>query len=127
MTRREMFAMPAAFAIAGEAAAAAESANGFTIGVCSYTFREFQRKMAIDFMKQMGVSTISVKDLHLHYSLSPSELVKGADEFRKAGFTIASAGNTDLKDEDPALLRRYFEYARTAKIPMLVAAPTHAV
>lgn len=129
MTRRDLFAMPTGLAIAGAMAmeaAAADSGNGFTIGVCSYTFREFQRKMAIEMARQMGVSSISVKDFHLSYSLSHDELIKAADEFRKAGLTLASAGNTELKSEDPAVLRRYFEYARTCRIPMLIAAPTHA-
>src|SRR5580704_792975 len=127
MTRREMFAMPGALAMAAEAAAAESTGTGFRIGVCSYTFREFQRKMAIDMIKQMGVSTVSVKDVHLPYWLTSEELLKGVAEFKKAGLTIVSAGNTDLKSEDPAVLRRYFEYARTCGIPMLVAAPTHAV
>jgi sugar phosphate isomerase/epimerase len=132
MTRREMFAIPAALApLVAEAAEAEPASNdaaiGFTIGACSYTFREFQRKMAIDQMKQLGVKVISVKDVHLAYSLPPADLKKAADEFRKAGFTIASAGNTDLKSENPAELRRYFEYARLCGIPMLVAAPTHPV
>ena len=82
--------------------------------------------MAIGMMKQMSVTTISVKDVHLAYSLAPDDLVKAAAEFRKARFTLASAGNTNLASEDPAELRRYFEYARTCGIPMLIAAPTHA-
>lgn len=125
MTRRETFAIPGALAALAMDMEAAP--GGFTVGVCSYTFREFQRKMAIGFMKQMGVTAISVKDVHLSYALSPGDLRKAADEFRAAGLTIASAGNTDLKSDDPAVLRRSFEYARICGIPMLVAAPTHAV
>src|SRR5580704_11070921 len=121
-----MLAMPAALAVAAEAEAA-DQPGAFTIGVCSYTFREFQRKMAIDMIKQMGVSTVSVKDVHLPYWLAPDELRKAVVEFKKAGLTIVSAGNTDLKSEDPAVLRRYFEYAKICGIPMLVTAPTHAV
>jgi sugar phosphate isomerase/epimerase len=120
-----MFAMPAAFAVASEAAA--EEPGAFTIGVCSYTFREFQRKLAIEMIQKMGVSTVSVKDVHLPYWLTPDELRKAVGEFRKAGLTIVSAGNTDLKSEDPGVLRRYFEYAKICGIPMLVAAPSHAV
>jgi sugar phosphate isomerase/epimerase len=122
-----MFAIPGALAVAAEAAAAETPGAGFRIGVCSYTFREFQRKMAIDMIKQMGVSTVSVKDVHLPYWLTPDELRKAVGDFKKAGLTIVSAGNTDLKSEDPAVLRRYFEYARICGIPMLVVAPTHAV
>jgi sugar phosphate isomerase/epimerase len=123
-----MFELPAAAlaALSLDQPLDAQNPTGFTIGVCSYTFREFQRKMAIGMMKQMSVSTLSVKDVHLSYSLPHDDLVKAAAEFRKAGLTLASAGNTTLTSEDPTELRRYFEYARTCGIPMLIAAPSHA-
>jgi sugar phosphate isomerase/epimerase len=129
-----MLAIPAAVAIgAGDAvadaipyeAAVEDFGADFRIGICSYTFREFQRKMAIDMMKQLSVGYVSVKDVHLAYSLTPEELANAAGEFRKAGLTIVSAGNTDLKVDDPAVLRRHFQYARDCGIPMLVTAPTH--
>jgi sugar phosphate isomerase/epimerase len=111
--------------VAAEAAAETDSA-GFKIGICSYTFREFQRKMAIGMMKQLGVGVVSVKDVHLHYDTKPEDMAKAVGEFKKAGLTIASVGNTDLKSEDPAALRRYFQYARNCGAQMIVAAPTHA-
>ncbi len=123
MTRREVFALPALAAAVADGAS--EPGADFNLGICSYTFREFQRKMAIGMMKQLAVRYVSVKDVHMPYSLSPADLKKAVDEFKKAGFTIASSGNTDLTSEDPAVLRRPFEYARAAGIPMLVAAPTH--
>lgn len=125
MTRREMLAIPAALAIAADAAPVDNPGTNFKLGVCSYTFREFQRKMAIGMMRQLSVGYVSVKDVHLPYSLTPAELAKAVGEFKQAGLTIVSAGNTDLKIEDPAILRRYFQYARTCGIPMLVTAPTH--
>lgn len=126
VTRREVFAMPAAFAATAEAGTYETPGAKFKIGICSYTFREFQRRMAIDMMKQLGVSFVSIKDVHLAYSSTPEELKNGIAEFKKAGLTPLSAGNTDLGSTDPAVLRRYFEYARNCGIGMLVAAPTHA-
>jgi sugar phosphate isomerase/epimerase len=125
MTRREILTIPAALALAAEAAQTENPAPGLKLGICSYTFREFQRKMAIGMMKQLSVQYVSVKDFHLPYSLTPEELAKAVGEFKQAGLTIVSAGNTDLKSEDPAVLRRYFQYARNCGIPMLVTAPTH--
>ncbi len=116
--------MPAAMAVVAEAAEV--TGVEYKLGICSYTFREFQRKMAIGMMKQLGVRYVSVKDVHMPYSLSPEDLKKAVEEFNKAGLTIASSGNTTLTSDDPAVLRRPFEYARAAGIPMLVAAPTHA-
>ncbi len=129
MTRRQAIAMNAAglAAILSAELEAADAVSGdFNLGICSYTFREFQRKMAIGMMKQMAVKYVSVKDVHMPYWLSPADLKKAVDEFHKAGLTIASSGNTDLTSDDPVALRRPFEYARNAGIPMLVAAPTHA-
>lgn len=130
MTRREMFkssliASTGAMAIA-EMADAAAPYGDFKVGICSYTFREFQRHMAIEMMQQLGVSYVSIKDVHLAYSLSPADLMKGIGEFKKAGLTPVSAGNTDLRDPNPDVLRKYFQYARDTRIPILVAAPTHA-
>ncbi len=129
MTRRLLMGQIAAGAALGlEASAAPDATPGvdFKIGICSYTFREFQRKMAIEMMKQLDVGFASIKDFHLAYSLSPADVAKAAAEFKKAGLTIMSGGNTDLKSTDPAALRPYFEYAKAAGMPMLVSAPTHA-
>lgn len=126
MTRREILAMSGALAVAAEMADAAAAYGEFKLGICSYTFREFQRKMAIEMMQQLGVGYVSIKDVHLAYDLSPAELMKGIGEFKKAGLTPVSSGNTDLRDPNPEVLRRPFQYARDARIPLLVAAPTHA-
>jgi inosose dehydratase len=74
MTRRQMIEQAAAFAAAFKSAAwAATSSSGadFRVGICSYTFREFQRKIAISMMRQLGVSYVSVKDFHLPYTGTP--------------------------------------------------------
>lgn len=129
MTRREMVqafgTLAAAAATPPAGAAESKAESGFRLGVCSYSVREFRRALAISLMKQLDVSYVSVKDFHLPYSSTAEEIRKARSEFQKAGLTIVSGGNTDLKDEDPALLRRYFEYARACGMPLLVAAPTH--
>lgn len=127
MTRRDVFlATAGAAALAAELADAAAPYGDFKLGICSYTFREFQRKMAIGMMRELGVSYVSIKDVHLSYALSPADLKKGIAEFKAAGLTPVSAGNTDLRDPDPEVLRKHFQYARDTSIPILVAAPTHA-
>lgn len=127
MTRRDVFTAAGALAAAAASGAADDRKpeSGFRLGVCSYSVREFQRKLAISMMKQLGVSTVSVKEFHLPYRSTPAEIAKARSDFEKAGLTIVSGGNIDLKDDDPAVLRRYFEYARACGMPLMVAAPTH--
>jgi sugar phosphate isomerase/epimerase len=129
MTRRDIVQAVGAMAVAGaipRAAADPKTESPFKLGVCTYSVREFQRKLAISIIRQLGVSYVSLKEFHLPYTSMPEEIVQARSEFQKAGLTIASGGNIDLRDEDPAVLRRYFQYARACGMPIMVCAPTHA-
>src|SRR5437667_2581207 len=126
ITRRGMFQFCAGLAAGQRLASSAESTgDGFRLGIASYSFREFQRKMTISMIKQLGVRYVSVKEFHLPYTLSATEAAKAAAEFTKAGLTIVSGGNISLSDEDPAVLKRLFQYAKSCGMPMIVCAPTH--
>jgi sugar phosphate isomerase/epimerase len=125
-----MFSSVGAVAAAGSAMSSAASegtpaGTAFRIGVATYSLREFQRGLAIRMIKRMGVTQVSVKDFHLPYTSTPAEIAKAVNEFKSAGLTIVSGGNTDLKSNDPADLRKYFVYAKACGMPMLVAAPLH--
>src|SRR5947199_7990252 len=101
MTRRDMFALAGAVAVTRtEVASAAEFKPEFKLGVCTYSFHEFQRKMTISLIKQLGVSYVSVKDFHLSYFATPEEIAKAKNDFKRAGLNIASGGTIDLKEED---------------------------
>lgn len=128
MTRREMARFCAGIAAAGARvglAAELKQQDSLRLGVASYSFREFQRGLAISMTKKLGVRYISVKEYHLPYTVTADEAAKAKSEFKKAGLEIVSGGNISLQDEDPMALRRLFEYARMCGMPMMVCAPTH--
>jgi sugar phosphate isomerase/epimerase len=129
MRRRDLAqALGIAAAVAAKPAAASSDSKpaiGFKLGVCSYSVREFQRELAISMIRKLGVAYVSLKEFHLPYTSTAEEIAKARSEFEKAGLTIVSGGNIDLREEDPALLRRYFQYARACGMPMMVCAPTH--
>ena len=127
MTRRGILQFCAGLAATGPRITLADEAKPgeFRIGIASYSFREFQRKMTISMIKQLGVRYVSVKEFHLPYTLSAIEAAKATAEFTKAGLTIVSGGNISLSDEDPAALKRLFQYAKSCGMPMMVCAPTH--
>jgi sugar phosphate isomerase/epimerase len=103
---------------------ARSSAGELKLGVASYSLRKFSRADAIDILKKLNISNVSIKSFHLPYELPASELASGSDDFRNAGIDILSGGNIDLKN--PATLRSMFEYAKAAGIPMMVCAPSQA-
>jgi len=106
--------------------AADESAGGIRLGVASYSLREFSRGLAIRCIKELRTPYVSVKEFHLPYRSSPQELEAGRKEFEAAGLRIMSGGNISLEKADPEDIRRYFEYARTCGMPMIVCAPRHS-
>src|SRR5579863_96689 len=128
MTRRDLARFAAGIAATGTGlalAAETKEMGGFRLGVCSYSFHEFQRKLTISMIKQLGVKYVSVKEFHIPYTVNASEAEKAKADFKKAGLTIVSGGNITLQDEEPGALKKYFEYARMCGMPMMVCAPTH--
>jgi sugar phosphate isomerase/epimerase len=98
---------------------------GIRLGVASYSLRKFDRTKAIEMVKALQTPFISIKEFHLRYVSTPEELAAGRKEFESAGLKIMSGGNVDLKSPDAAVLRKSFEYAKGAGMPMMVCAPTH--
>jgi sugar phosphate isomerase/epimerase len=97
---------------------------GFKLGVATYSLRKFDRTKAIEMIKALQTPWVSIKEFHLRYVSTPEELAAGRKEFESAGLKIMSGGNVDLKSPDAAVLRKSFEYAKGAGMPMMVCAPT---
>ncbi len=110
-------------ALTGVGPVEARNAPGeLKLGVATYSLRKFPRDKAIEILKQLDVSYVSIKSFHLPYEGSAQETAAGSQEFRDAGFTVLSGGNISL--QNPAELRAMFEYAKAAGMPMMVCAPT---
>src|SRR5215467_5789026 len=129
-TRRGFFGTAAGFAgfaaTAGRLAAEINNeALGFKLGIASYSFRKYSRADAIKMIKELGTPFVSVKEYHLLYKDSAEDLEKGRKEFEAAGIKIMSGGNIGLGKNDDADIKKYFEYAKTCGMPMIVCAPTH--
>lgn len=110
---------------AGTGAVIENESAGFKLGVASYSFREFQRGLAIKMIKELQTPYVSVKEFHLPYCSTPQELEQGRKSFEKAGLKIMSGGNVGLEKADETEMRKYFDYARTCGMPMIVCAPVH--
>ncbi len=110
---------------AGAAPVAGDMDGDVKLGVASYSLREYGRPLAIKCIKELGVKYVNIKEMHLPYNSSREELEKGHKDFEKAGLQIVGGGNNSIQKADDADIRRYFEYAKNAGMPLLVIAPTH--
>jgi len=119
------FAGLTSFGVAPSQAAIEPTPWGIKLGIATYTFRKFDRAQTIEFIKTVGTPWVSVKEFHLRQDDTPEQLRAAHREFEQAGLILTSGGNVDMtKDKDLDGLRRHFEYAKNAGLPMMVCAPT---
>ena len=115
------YATSSAVPAAGLAAPAHDAASPVNLGLCSYTFRNFDRAQLIGFMKQLNVLALNAKDVKDHLPMDPAEEAKALDDYHAAGIQLHAVGTVYFtKDEDDDI-RSKFEYAKRAGVSVIVA------
>lgn len=99
---------------------------GIKLGVATYSLRKFDRPTAIKMIQAIQTPWVSIKDFHLPQTVTAEQVRQGRREFEAAGLRIMSGGNITMAKDDPEDIRRCFEYAKNAGMPMMVCAPTHS-
>lgn len=94
------------------------------LGIASYSLRKFSRAQAIAAMKELNTPYVNIKEFHLPYRSTPSELSAGRKEFESAGLKIVGGGTISLAEDSDSEMRKYFDYARLCGMPLIVIAPT---
>lgn len=99
----------------------AASKDALRLGVASYSLRQFPRAEAIEMIRALGTPYVNIKSFHLPYELSPAELAAGRAEFEAAGLEIVGGGTVTFEEDTDEGVRKYFDYARGAGMPLIVA------
>ena len=94
------------------------------LGIASYSLRKFPFDKCLEMAKALDVRYINFKDVHLPLTSTPDAIRAWKAKVEAAGLTIMGGGTITLKN-DAAMVRHAFEYARTAGMPLIVAAPSH--
>ncbi len=93
---------------------------GLKLGVASYSFRNFPRSQAIEMTKALGTPYINLKSMHLPYELSPAEIGAARREVESAGLMIVGGGMITFETDTDEGVRKYFDYAKAAGMPLIV-------
>ena len=133
-TRRD-FLKAASAAVSGAAlgvmpapaAASAPRASRVRLGIASYSLRYFPRPQAIAMLRTLGASYVNIKSNHLAYDASPQEFADARDALASANLQVVGGGTITFDDDTDAGVNRYFAYARSAGMPLIVAACAPAV
>jgi sugar phosphate isomerase/epimerase len=132
-SRRQIFggviaasALSALEAFGEETPATVGDTGEFKLGVASYSFREFSRKIAIQGTQKLA-KYINYKDVHLPLTSTPAEIKKAIADTEKAGLKIVGGGTIYFRTADEADIRSKFEYAKAAGMPTMVCMPDKAI
>jgi sugar phosphate isomerase/epimerase len=94
--------------------------GGLKLGVASYSLRNFSRAQAIQMTKALGTRFINLKSVHLPYETPPAEIAAARQEVEAAGLEIVGGGMITFETDTDDGVRKYFDYARAAGMPVIV-------
>jgi sugar phosphate isomerase/epimerase len=107
------------------AATTARKPAALTLGVASYSCRNFTLDQTLDMAKALGITHMTFKDVHLPRTDPPQTTRALRAKIEAAGITIMGGGTITLPN-DPAQIRKDFEYAKNAGFPLIFISPEPA-
>ncbi|MGD1106500.1 MAG: sugar phosphate isomerase/epimerase family protein [Terracidiphilus sp.] len=104
-----------------EAIPASGKFSPLSLGLASYTFRNFTRAELIGFMKQLNLTALNAKDVKDHLPMDPTLEAQALADYAAAGIKLHAAGTISFPKDDDDDIRAKFEYAKRAGIRVIVA------
>lgn len=95
----------------------------FGIGIAGYTFAQLSIDTGIEIMKRVGVTALSLKDIHLPMNSTKEAITVTVNKIKNAGIDVYTVGVVYMRS--PEAIDQAFEYARTAGVRLIVCAPNY--
>jgi inosose dehydratase len=97
----------------------------FSLGMASYTFRAFSFDQTLEMTRRLGLTKLTLKDMHLPMNTSEEEMRSVREKMKTAGIELSSCGVVYMKTEDE--VHKAFAYAILAGIRMMVGVPDQSL
>ena len=91
------------------------------LGLASYTFKEFSLEETISMTQRIGIKYIALKSFHLPLESPNDEIIAATAKVRAGGLDLYGCSVVVLKDLNE--VNQVFEYAKTARMKMIIAQP----
>jgi inosose dehydratase len=108
-----------------EASSGEKPRHAFALGVASYTFREFSLEAALAMTTRVGLSRISIKDVHLPLDSPDLAVAAAVRRIRDARIVPYACGVVYMKT--PAEVERAFAYAKAGGMEIITGVPDHGL
>jgi sugar phosphate isomerase/epimerase len=117
---------PAADRLFGDAEARRAAPRApFTLGMASYTCREFGLDETLGMARRLGLGRLSLKDVHLPLASSDAAIAAAVAKVRAAGLAAYGCGVIYMKT--PAEVERAFAYAKAGGMEVIIGVPDHGL
>jgi len=97
----------------------------FTLGLASYTFREFDLDATLAAARRAGLGRITLKDMHLPLDSTEETIRATVGKVRAQGLVPYGCGVVYMTNE--AEVDRAFAYARAGGMEIIIGVPEHAL
>lgn len=94
-----------------------------TVGLASYTLRKYSLDEVIEIAQRLNIKDVAFKSFHLPYESTDEELKYIRDKVKSRGLNLYGGGVIYMKT--PEDVEKYFNYAKTAGLKMIIGAPDH--
>jgi len=98
---------------------------GFSLGLASYTFREFSLAETLTMTRRLGLKRIALKSFHLPLESPVEDIRAAATRVAEADFDLYGGGVIYM--ETPEEVDRAFAYARNAGMGIIIGVPGHGL
>lgn len=95
----------------------------FDLGIASYSTRKFSLEDTLKMAKRLDIKKISFKDFHLPLNASDELIASSIKKTESMGIEAYSGGVIYMRNKAEA--DNAFEYARKAKMKMIIGVPEH--
>jgi sugar phosphate isomerase/epimerase len=95
----------------------------FGIGIAGFTFIQVPAERAIEMMKKVGVTNLSMKDVYMPMNSTQEKITEVMTKFKDAGINVYTLGVIYMKSQQA--VDQAFEYARMAGVKMIIGAPNY--
>jgi sugar phosphate isomerase/epimerase len=112
-------------AASADGAAPAAKAGQLKLGVASYSMREFPLDEALAMARTLGVKYMTFKDVHVPRTDPPEATRALRAKIEATGITIMGGGTITIPN-NPAQIKKEFEYAKNAGFPLIFTDPDPA-
>ena len=100
-----------------------KNASGLTLGLASYSTRNYTLDETLDMAKRLNIEQIAIKSMHMPLESSNEKIRSIAEKVDKAGFHLYGAGVIYMKSAEE--VENAFRYAQAAKMKVIIGVPNH--